>query len=91
MSRNKLRDEDILELLGDGRNSDLSDFSDEEDINFQSEEFNRFIENFDFDLQSDDDFIPTQDLQDDDDFILTQDVDEHDNVIDVSTQYILNN
>ncbi|KAE9528804.1 hypothetical protein AGLY_012379 [Aphis glycines] len=32
MSRNKLRDEDILELLGDGRNSDLSDFSDEEDI-----------------------------------------------------------
>jgi len=50
MSRNKLLDEDILELLGDGRNSDLSDFSDEENINFQSEEFNRFIENFDFDL-----------------------------------------
>ncbi|CAI6372531.1 unnamed protein product [Macrosiphum euphorbiae] len=95
MSCNKLRHKDILELLGDGRNSDLSDFSDEEDIHFQSEEFNRFIENFDFDLlsgddfiptqdlQDDDDFIPTQDLQDDDDFILTQDIDEHDNVIDV--------
>lgn len=49
--RNILGDDAILKLLGDGRNSELSDFSDEEDNNFQSQEFDVFLENYNnFDL-----------------------------------------
>lgn len=35
MSRNNLKDEDIINILGDDTYSDLLDFSYEEDIHFQ--------------------------------------------------------
>lgn len=37
----------ILELLGDGTNSELSDLSDEDDEYFQSSEFDCLMTNFD--------------------------------------------
>lgn len=56
--KNILGDEEILESLKDRRNSELSDFP-EENINFQSKEFDNILENiydFNLDLQSEDDF-----------------------------------
>jgi len=50
---NILGDDAILKLLGDGRNSELSDFShkDDNDNDFQSQKFDVFLENYNnFDL-----------------------------------------
>lgn len=46
-SHNILADEHILQLLGDGTNSELSDLSDEDDEYFQSTEFDYLLNNFD--------------------------------------------
>jgi len=46
-SHSILADEHILQLLGDGTNSELSDLSDEDDEYFQSTEFDCLLNNFD--------------------------------------------
>jgi len=43
MSRRILNDDVILGLLGDGRNSELSDFSDND---YQTQGFDTFLENY---------------------------------------------
>lgn len=43
ISRRILNDDVILGLLGDGRNSELSDFSDND---YQTQEFDTFLENY---------------------------------------------
>lgn len=78
MSRHILNDDAILELLGDSRNSELSDFSDEENNEYQSREFDLFLENYNnFNYDNEDIY----NIQDD---IITQD-NEVENMIEVST------